>query len=245
MKYLPLIENVIQFTCKHFGLSPEDTSDFESHVKLRLIEDDYAVFRKFRKKCTMKTYLTTVINHLCQDYLNKKWGKWRPSNVAKRLGPKAVLLEQLIFRDGHSFDEAAQILNVNHHIKTPLPSLAEMAAQFPHRNPRTLLSDEILANMHCSERHSESTLIQKQTDRVRIEVNGLLGREINRLQRKDRLLIRLRFQEGMQFVQIAKTLNLEVKPLYKRVEKILKHLQKKLNNEGFNKQNILDILNEK
>ena len=46
-----------------------------------------------------------------------EWGKWRPSAVAKRLGPTAVLLDRLLTRDGRPFDDA----DVEPHCHRPVP----------------------------------------------------------------------------------------------------------------------------
>ncbi len=42
------------------------------------------------------------------DYQNHLWGKWHPSAEAKRLGPMAVRLERLRYRDQLSFEEACR-----------------------------------------------------------------------------------------------------------------------------------------
>ena len=43
-----------------------------------------------------------VIQRLFLDARIAKWGKWRPSVSARRLGGVAVLLERLLTRDGLS-----------------------------------------------------------------------------------------------------------------------------------------------
>src|SRR5947208_3040379 len=45
-------------------MSPDDVEDFASWVKLRLIDGDYAVIRKFQGRCSPATYLTVVIRRL-------------------------------------------------------------------------------------------------------------------------------------------------------------------------------------
>jgi RNA polymerase sigma factor for flagellar operon FliA len=38
-----------------------EADDFASHPKLKLIEDDYAILRKFQGRSSLRTYLTVVI----------------------------------------------------------------------------------------------------------------------------------------------------------------------------------------
>src|SRR4051812_10993832 len=99
---LPRVERAIQRACRNSRLRQEETEDFASHVRLKLIENDYAVFRKFQGKCTLNTYLNMVVLNLLHDYQNRRWGKWRPCAAANHLGKVAIKLDQLLSRDGCS-----------------------------------------------------------------------------------------------------------------------------------------------
>src|SRR5215218_3468574 len=61
---LDLIERIAAHACRWSRLRPEDKEDFISWVKLKLIEDDYAVLRRYEKRenATLRTFLTVVIN---------------------------------------------------------------------------------------------------------------------------------------------------------------------------------------
>src|SRR5260221_10151464 len=116
LSQLDLIERVIRFVSSRQHLSASDADDFASHVKLKLIEADYAVFRKFQGRSSLRTYLTIVIERLFLDYRISAWGKWRASAQAKRGGQGAGLLEQLLVRDGYGFEQACELLTTNHRI---------------------------------------------------------------------------------------------------------------------------------
>ncbi len=59
--HLKLIEEIVSFCCRRSRFSREEAEDFGGHVKVKLIENDYAVIREFRGRSSPKTYLTTVI----------------------------------------------------------------------------------------------------------------------------------------------------------------------------------------
>src|SRR5829696_5080480 len=103
---LDLIERIAVHACRRSRLRPEDKEDFVSLVHEKLLENDYAVIRKFerRENASFATYLNTVIRRLLLDYQNHLWGKWRNSAEAERLGEVAERLEELINRDGFTFD---------------------------------------------------------------------------------------------------------------------------------------------
>src|SRR5437868_15414339 len=102
---LAVIDRVTAFICARHHLSAADSDDFSSHVKLKLIEDNYAVLGSFEGRSSIRTFLTIVVERLFLDYRTSAWGKWRPSAAAKRGGATALLLEQLLTRDGYSFEE--------------------------------------------------------------------------------------------------------------------------------------------
>ena len=105
---------MISFVSSRHHLPGSEADDFGSHVKLKLIEDDYAILRKFEGRSNLRTYLTVVIQRLFLDYRIKAWGKWRPSAEAKRSGPVAILLERLTQRDGYGLEEAVELMKTNH-----------------------------------------------------------------------------------------------------------------------------------
>ena len=133
LSQLAVIERVISFVSSRHHLPGVDADDFGAHVKLKLIEDDYAVLKKFEGRSSLRTYLTVVIQRLFLDYRIAAWGKWRPSAEATRGGEIAILLERLTSRDGYSFDEACELLETNHQVTLPRAELEAMAGRLPGR----------------------------------------------------------------------------------------------------------------
>src|SRR5262245_26742788 len=107
---LGLIDRLVALIARRHALSPTDTEEFTAWAREKIIDDDYAVIRKFGGRSSLSTYLTTVLVNLFRDYRNARWGRWRPSAEAKRRGPIGIRLEELIYRDGHPLREAVQIL---------------------------------------------------------------------------------------------------------------------------------------
>src|SRR6202008_4136539 len=95
-------------------LSADEADELGSSVRLKLVENDYEVLRKFEGRSQLRTYLTTVVKRHFLDDRNARWGKWRPSAQARRLGPVAVLLDQFLTRDRLPFEEAVQAIEARH-----------------------------------------------------------------------------------------------------------------------------------
>ena len=132
---LSLIDRVTAFVSRKYGLSGADAEDFASTVRLKLLEDDYAVLRKFENKCSLPTYLTIVISRHYLDQKIHEWGKWRPSMRARQGGDAAIYLERLVSRDGLGIAEASTIVRQKY---TELDSraLETLAASIVVRQPR-------------------------------------------------------------------------------------------------------------
>ena len=91
---LDLVERLVRFTARRHHLSFTDAEEFASIVRLKLVENDFAILRKFEGRSLLSTYLTVVIERLCHDFSIARWGKWRPSAAARRQGDVAMLLER-------------------------------------------------------------------------------------------------------------------------------------------------------
>src|SRR5215211_7323506 len=99
VRHLDWIQRTSAAVCRRHGLQRADAQDFTSWVTLRLVENDYAILRRFRGESALTTYLVVVVATLYREYRVKRWGRWRPSAAARRAGPVAVRLETLVHRE--------------------------------------------------------------------------------------------------------------------------------------------------
>ena len=53
--------SIVSFIGRRRRLAAHELEEFAAHVNLKLIEDDYAVFRKFEGRSSLRTYLTVVV----------------------------------------------------------------------------------------------------------------------------------------------------------------------------------------
>jgi RNA polymerase sigma factor for flagellar operon FliA len=242
LQQLPLIERVTAFVCSRNHLAAADIDDFASDVKLKLIEDDYAVLRKFEGRSTMKTYLTTVIQRLFLDFRISAWGKWRPSADAKRAGAVALLLEQFLTRDGHTFDEACELLWTKHQVTAGRAELEQIAAKLRGRVKRRFERDDALADVPATTMPPDEAVAQAEhqsaAGRVAAVMKGLLAR----LATQDRLLLAQHFQDGRTVAEIAKLAQVDQKWLYRHFKRLEKDLRLALEGKGIRAADVLEML---
>ena len=103
VEHLGHIDRVVGGMARRHQLSAPDKEELTSVVRYKLIDKDFAILKKFQGRSSITTYLTVVVERLCLDFFNERWGKWRPSAAALKIGRVAVQLEQLVARDGFTF----------------------------------------------------------------------------------------------------------------------------------------------
>ncbi len=245
LEHYALIQRIVRFVCARHQLSGPEADEFSSHVSVKLIENDYAVLRKFQGRSSLRTYLSVVVERLFLDYRTASWGKWRPSVEARRIGEVGVLLERLLTRDGHSFDEAAEILRTNHRIPLSLAEIEAMAARLSPRTPRRFEGEEVLAKMPVDDAPVDVMLIGKEARGASERVRVALRAAVDRLDPQDRLILAARFIDGWTVPRIARTLQLDPKAqkaLYARIETILGTLRSDLEASGLDGESVTHVL---
>jgi RNA polymerase sigma factor for flagellar operon FliA len=234
---LSLIDGIVRFIARRHGLSADEADDLKGAILLKLVDNDYEVLRRFEERSNLRTYLTTVIQRHFLDARRAEWGKWRPSAQARRLGPVAILLDQLLTRDGLPFDEAVQIIN-SRHIGATRDALHAIMIQLPQRTPRRFVGDEGLDHIAGSGGGEQEVIesIDRASNGDRI--NQALTSALSTLAGQDRLILKMRYLDDLRIVRISHLLSLPQKPLYRRIEEIKKVLRRELEARGVSQADV-------
>ncbi len=241
LSQLPTIERIVGFVCRRNRLPDAEAEDFRSLVQLKLIENDYEVLRRFRGQSTLRTYLTVVIQRRFLDYRISEWGKWRPSAEARRLGPIAVELERLTTRDGLSRDEAIESLVTRKGAGWSRAELLDAYRRLPDRAPRRRVGEENAREIPAPvdvEREVFRRELSTSAEKARVALRSAVAE----LPSQDRLILKMRFDEGCPVADIAAALRLPPKPLYRRIEGILGSLRRRLEAGGLSSSDVGDFL---
>ncbi len=242
--HLPLIERVVSSLARRKGLSRDEEDDFRSWLRVRLLEDGDAVLAKFGGRCRLSTYLTTVVHNLFRDYRIAKWGKWRPSAAARRLGTVAMRLETLLWRDGIGFDEAVEMLRRNHGVRASPAELADLAARLPPREPRRFEGDETLERLPAPA-DPERRVRDRELAATARRIEDGLGQGLAALPAEDRLILKMWVQDDLTVAAIARLLGLDQKPLYRRLEALLAGLRRHLEADGLTRREVGEVVDSR
>lgn len=240
---LALIDRVIATVCRRARLRDADAEDFASSVRIALIENDYAILRKYAGRSSFAAYLAVVIQHLLLDQRTHALGRWRPSREAERCGEAGVLLETLLHRDQRSFDEALPIVQALDATVTR-ERAAEMASCFPARTPRpravALPEDAPVA--------AEDAADERLVDADRRKLSGQTSRVIRdalaALPDEDAMILRFHFGSGMSIADVSRMLRIPQRPLYRRLESLIARLRAALDAAGLDSRDVTALIGE-
>ncbi|HEX7154035.1 MAG TPA: hypothetical protein VF618_21285 [Thermoanaerobaculia bacterium] len=239
---LQTIERITAFICRRNHLTDDETCELIAEVKLRLIENDYAIIRKFEHRSSLPTYLTTVIQRIFNQQRIEMWGKWRPSAEAKRLGDKAVTLERMLTRDGYSYTEASQVL-VGRSGTTYTPAeLEAIYVRLPIRRPRPVLVRDGMTVEAVADCAADDRLLARDRARTAQTAVRTMDAVMNGFDAEDQCILRMRFWEARKVPEIAQRLHLDQKKLYKRIDKLLLTLRGEVERAGVRKDAVEELL---
>lgn len=241
LEHLGWIRRTMEALCRRSGM--DDAEEFVSWGMLRLVEDDYAVLRRFRGESSVRTYLTVVVTMLHRDYRVRRWGRWRPSAAARRLGDDAVRLETLVHRDGFPLREAILLLRSRGERARSDRELAALFGRLPRRGGRR--REEPLAAIGpamASEGGADDGVTRDETAAERRGVGAMLDRAIEGLGVDERAVVRLRYWEGLSIADIARRLGVPQRPLYNRLARVLATLRRRLESEGVSREGTRELL---
>ena len=234
-----VIEAVLAHICRARRLTIDPCQEFSSWVRLRLLENDSAILRKFSGRSSPRTFLMTVVQRLYLDWRDKEWGKWRPSTAARRAGTVAIELERLVLRDRVPFEEAVEHLR-SRGVAESREQCDAIWAELPRRPGRRPESEAELAHAPAP---ADLDPVAMDDQRVRAARAGAaLTEAIAGLDATDHLIIRLRFQDGMTVSRIAQLIGQDQKALYRRIEQVLNRMRQALLARGVSAAEITDLL---
>jgi RNA polymerase sigma factor (sigma-70 family) len=240
---LPFIQKAARHVARRGFLGAEEIEDFVSAVCLKIVDQDYAVLRSFEGKSSLTTYLTSVILRAFSDDRIKRWGRWRPSAMAKHLGPLAEELERLVHHDDRSVEEACAILEASGQ-SIDRSQAESLLARLPVRFRRRVVDAGRLAEMPARSGDPDAGLLAEERRGTAQRVEKHLAEALARLTPDDRLLVKLAYCRGLSVSAIARTLGRNQRRLYRRLEWCKKAMRTYLEACGLEKSSVQAILGD-
>jgi RNA polymerase sigma factor (sigma-70 family) len=237
---LDVVDAVVARTARRHRLSAAERDELASMVRLKLVDNGYEVVRRFEGRSSFGGYLTVVVERVLLDWRNARWGKWRPSAVARRLGPLALRLEDLLYRERCGFEDALAALR-RIGVTESRESIAALADRLPPRTPHREVEEEAAYTVP-TEGAVEEAVLDREAKRMAGRVERAIGLALAALSPRDRVVLKMHFIDGCRLSNVARALGVEQMPLYGRVQQSLALLRRHLEAEGVSSKTIGHLL---
>ncbi|MEW6320652.1 MAG: hypothetical protein AB1635_06145 [Acidobacteriota bacterium] len=222
------IADVIQVLATRHHLSADEAREFAAHVERSLLVSDIDLPRAFLDKAGFHTYLLTAITRLFLDFQRDLWGSWRPSPLAERLGATAVLLEELVVRDGLDFDGAVHVMQTAHRVDWSREALLG------------LFHD--LGLDAGAARGGDVPAGPAEPAQAPPSVEEALREALKLLSSEDRLALAMRYIDGASMTRIAKVVQSDLRPLHRRMDDATEVVRRALLERGVSADDVTAIL---
>lgn len=241
---LPEIEAATRAVGRRFRLSPHEVEDFASTIKLSMVENGYRVLARFEGRSSFRTYVQTVVARQFLDLHRRAQGRWRPSARATRSGGPAVDMERLIHTQGVSAEQAVLRVSLDPKCSLSHDELSRIAETLPPRAARALrrpvsLDEMVGVEVVAREGTPEEQLI---SSREGVRARRAIEAAMASVPAQDLRVLRMRFELGLSIADIARTLGLNARRLYRSVESALRRLRDRIEDQGLRWDELVAVL---
>jgi len=213
------------------------------YVCEQLSANDFRRLRKFDVggRATFSTWLCAVVRNLCLDWHRKEHGRYRAFGSIARRGATDQLLFEVVFRRGLSAEDAREQLSRNG-IELSFAAVEEriwnLRRCLSSRQLWLLSSGNTVLDSIDSEEEGNSLAEpadpapDPETLASLRETHRQVSAALTSLNDSDRLLVRLRYQEGLTLQQVARLVGLkDAQTADRRLRDIIDHLRQALGME--------------
>ncbi len=240
--HLDDVKRVVACIAHRHRLSGAERDELASLVRVKLVDRDFDVIRRFEGRSSFRAYLMVVVQRVWLDWRTARWGKWRPSAVARRMGPVAVRLEALLHRDGYRLEHAVEVLRAMN-VADSAEEIAALARQLPRRARRREVS-EAMAHGIATSGAVEEHVLEGEAAEMAKRAESVMASALRELPLRASLLIKMHFLDGRPLSEVARLLAVPQKPLYRELERILAVLRRSLQAAGLSPLSVGHLLQD-
>ncbi len=227
---------------RHIEHESDFVPDCFQFVCEQLSANSFRRLRKFQPQgpAVFSTWLRAVVRNLCLDWRRKRFGRRRFFNSISRLS----IFDQEVFRHLYerrlSFDDTFHSLR-SMYLNITYAQLAESSTRIDSAltaKQRRLLDARLSDHAQQTNATADGTAAEAsvldpapnpEAQAVLKERATVLRRALGRLPSRDRLLIRLRFEQELTLEQVAKLLDLgNAQRVERQIKAVLTKLRKEL-----------------
>jgi len=244
-EFLERYSGLIYHVVLSFDRDPDRSGNCYLFVCEQLSRNDFRRLRKFDAggAASFPTWLCAVARNLCLDWHRKERGRYRVfGSVARRSAADQMLFE-LVFRQGLSVEEAREELSrrrIGLSFAQVEAKVNELRRCVTSRQLWLLSSGKGVAEAIDSGEEGAHEIDQAdpapdpEAVAVLRETHARVSAALGSLSDSDRLVVRLRYQEGLTLEQVARLVGLkDAQTADRRLRAIMEHLRQVLGVKPF------------
>jgi RNA polymerase sigma factor (sigma-70 family) len=242
-EFLDLYSSLILRVVRLFERDPDHVSDCFLFVCEQLSQKQFRRLRRFRPKgkAIFSTWLRAVVRNLCLDWHRREFGRDRVFQSVARLDPVDQEVFSCLFLQGMSSEEAVLLLQPR------FPYLTKALMDKIEDRLRSSLSSRQLWLLE-TRRPRSTQLVEVGAEgngppppqiadpghdpeavAVLREQIGALQRGLAQLSKRERFLVRLRYEHGLTLKQVARLAGIESpQKADRKIREILEGLRRKV-----------------
>ena len=238
--FLDRYSGLIYHVVLSFDRDPDRSGNCYVFVCEQLAANDFRRLRRFKLAgaASFSTWLCAVARNLCLDWHRKEHGRYRVFGSVAQRGAADQILFQLVFRQGLSAEEAREELSrrrMGLSFAEVDERISELRRCVSSRQLWLLSSGHAVVDSVDSAEEGTRALEPADTApdpealTVLRETHAQVSAALGSLSDSDRLLIRLRYQEGLTLQQVARLVGLkDAQTADRRLRDIIEHLRQLL-----------------
>jgi DNA-directed RNA polymerase specialized sigma24 family protein len=230
------IRRIVDVACGR-GLAHEREDCF-AWILVRLVDEDFERLRQYRGESPGRKFLRVVVLRLVRDYRISVWGRWAPSSRAQKLGYEAMRLERLIWRDGHTSEDAVAIAERSSQLSAA--ELQRLVEQLPVRTKPRLVHVRLAEDVE-SAGGVEGRLAAARQLVLERELERHLREILAGLEPSLRRLLRSHYRDGEKISVIARRDGKTDTAYYWRLRRCLRSIRAELRRRGLDAEAIEDL----
>jgi len=235
-KFLRQYSPLIFQTCQFSTIDADHAADCFLFVCEQLNRDNFRRLLRFRPEgaASFSTWLRVVVRNLCLDWRRKEFGRPRPFRSIARLSQLDGEVYRCRYEQGLSLDETFISLRPNFPgLTADQLAAAEMQVQESLNSRQLWLMSTRKGDLRMQE--SSIDVINEPVDPRPDQESSLADREqqdrlrraVGKLAKGERLLIRLRFEQGLSLEEIAGLTGLgDAQRVHRRIAGVIEKLRK-------------------
>ena len=243
IEFLELYSVLIFQVGRHFERDIDRASDCFQFVCEKLSEDHFRRLLRFKPQGTasFSTWLRAVVRNLCLDWRRKEFGRRRPFRSISRLSVFDQEVFNCVYERGASATETLCLLQS----KFPDATSGRVAESRDRIEQALTARQRWLLGFRSRRQVQRAETTLDEIEAVPLEIpdpqsdpearalleerRGALDRAVDRLSKRERLLVRLRFEQELTLEQIAKLLDLgNAQRADRQIKEILRRLREEL-----------------